>query len=226
MSQPSEVSRRTLLTALGLAGAGTTASGVTLTGSTPATAAPKATASAAGGRVGNNPVSVPPVSGLHLQFGDHPATQMTISWHTRQPVANPLVLLIREGSGKVVSTRANVKTYADAKSGELVYAQHAAVSRLRPDTDYIYAAVHDGASPQFGTFRTAPLCRAPFTFTFTSFGDQGTPTVGKRYAPPAGVSIANPPFVNDNLGSPSASDTTAGVERVGPLLHLFNGDLC
>jgi 3',5'-cyclic AMP phosphodiesterase CpdA len=32
--------------------------------------------------------------------------------------------------------------------------------------------------------------------------------------------------VNDNLGSPAAGDTTAGVERVQPLFHLFNGDLC
>ncbi len=44
--------------------------------------------------------------------------------------------------------------------------------------------------------------------------------------PPAGVTLPSPPFVNDNLGSPAASDTTAGVERVAPLLHLFNGDLC
>src|SRR5665811_2162979 len=69
-----------------------------------------------------------------------------------------------------------------------------------------------------------PRGRAPFTFT--SFGDQGTPTLGKRYTPPAGVTIANPPYVNDNLGSPAAGDVTAGVERIQPLFHLFNGDLC
>ena len=34
------------------------------------------------------------------------------------------------------------------------------------------------------------------------------------------------PFVNDNLGSPAAGDTTLGVERLRPLFHLFNGDLC
>jgi hypothetical protein len=32
--------------------------------------------------------------------------------------------------------------------------------------------------------------------------------------------------VNDNLGSPSAGDTILGVERLQPLFHLFNGDLC
>jgi hypothetical protein len=33
-------------------------------------------------------------------------------------------------------------------------------------------------------------------------------------------------YLNDNLGSPSAADTTLGVERLQPLFHLFNGDLC
>jgi hypothetical protein len=32
--------------------------------------------------------------------------------------------------------------------------------------------------------------------------------------------------LNDNLGSPAAGDTTLGVERLQPLFHLFNGDLC
>ncbi len=32
--------------------------------------------------------------------------------------------------------------------------------------------------------------------------------------------------MNDNLGSPAAGDTTLGVERLQPLFHLFNGDLC
>jgi hypothetical protein len=62
--------------------------------------------------------------------------------------------------------------------------------------------------------------------TFTSFGDQGTPTLGKRYVPPTGVTIPYPLYVNDNLGSPAAADTTRGVERLHPLFHLFNGDLC
>ena len=35
-----------------------------------------------------------------------------------------------------------------------------------------------------------------------------------------------PVYVNDNLGSPAGADTTMGVERLQPLFHLFNGDLC
>jgi hypothetical protein len=45
--------------------------------------------------------------------------------------------------------------------------------------------MHDGAEPEFATFRTSPHGRAPFTFT--SFGDQGTPTARKRpWMPSAG----------------------------------------
>jgi 3',5'-cyclic AMP phosphodiesterase CpdA len=40
------------------------------------------------------------------------------------------------------------------------------------------------------------------------------------------VTLSHPVFVNDNLGSPAAGDTTLGVERIRPLFHLFNGDLC
>lgn len=113
--------------------------------------------------------------------------------------------------------------YRDAKSGRTVHAYHAAVDGLEADTSYLYAARHKGAAPEFGVLRTAPQGRA--RFTFTSFGDQGPPTLGRRYAPPEGVALANPPWVNDNLGSPAAGDTTSGVERLQPLFHLFNGDL-
>jgi hypothetical protein len=40
------------------------------------------------------------------------------------------------------------------------------------------------------------------------------------------LTIASPPYVNDNLGSPAAADTVLGVERLQPLFHLLNGDLC
>ena len=78
------------------------------------------------------------------------------------------------------------------------------------------SSVHSGTSPGAG----------PAGFTFTSFGDQGTPNVGKQFVPPAGVTLPAPIFVNDNLGSPAAADTTLGVEQLRPLFHLFNGDLC
>jgi len=149
---------------------------------------------------------------------------MVVSWHTLQPVRDPRVLLGHLDGGLERVAAAKETSYTDAKSGQVVYAYHAPISGLQAASSYLYAALHDGAAPEFGTFRTAPRGRAPFTFT--SFGDQGTPTLGRIYRPPEGVTIPNAPYVNDNLGSPWAGDTTLGVERLQPLFHLFNGDLC
>jgi hypothetical protein len=149
---------------------------------------------------------------------------VVVSWHSLQPVHRPRVLQGRPDGGFERSVAADTVSYTDAKSGQVVYAHHARLEHLHPDRDYVYAALHEGAEAEFGSFRTGPRGRAPVTFT--SFGDQGTPTTGKRYTPPPGVTIAYPPFVNDNLGSPAAGDVTVGVERVQPLFHLFNGDLC
>ncbi len=212
-----DLSRRRLLAAAGLGGA------VAVAGSlAPAAAA----AEAAGGAA--DPVATPPVSGLHLQFGADAASQMVVSWHTLQPVRRPRVLLGHVDGRLVQTAQAATRTYTDAKSGQVVHAHHAKFDRLHADTLYLYAALHDGATPEFSTFRTGPRDRAGFTFT--SFGDQGTPTLGRAFVPAEGVTLPaglpNPLFVNDNLGSPSAGDTTLGVERVQPLFHLFNGDLC
>jgi len=168
--------------------------------------------------------SAPPVHGLHLQFGADASSEMVVSWHTLQTVRRPRVLLGHLDGRFAKTVDARETSYTDAKSGRVVYAYHARLSALRPGVAYLYAAVHDGAEPAFGTFTTAPRGRSKFVFT--SFGDQGTPTLGKKYVPPAGVTIANPPYVNDNLGAPAGSDTTLGVERMRPLFHLFNGDLC
>lgn len=166
----------------------------------------------------------PPVMGLHLQFGADASAEMVVSWHTLRPVRSPRVLLGRMDGRLEQMIDARVESYTDAKSGQAVYAHHARIGGLRPDAAYLYAALHDGAEPEFATFRTSPRGRAPLTFT--SFGDQGTPTLGKRYRPPPGVTIDDLPFVNDNLGSPAAASTTLGVEQLQPLFHLFNGDLC
>ena len=233
LQDASTLSRRIFLTAAGAAGIGlvAVATPAAASASTISAAGTTSPISAVGGSVANqartrrgNPVATPPVTGVHLQFGADAATEVVVSWHSLQPVSWPRVLL-GSASGhfqRVVDAR--TVSYTDAKSGRIVYAHHAAVTGLEPATEYVYAAGHDGAEAHFASFVTAPRGRA--SFTFTSFGDQGTPTTGKIYTPPAGISIANPPFVNDNLGSPAAGDTTAGVERVQPLFHLFNGDLC
>jgi 3',5'-cyclic AMP phosphodiesterase CpdA len=168
--------------------------------------------------------ATPAVSGLHLQFGADASSEVTVSWHTLQSISNPRVVLGRPDGRFEQTVAAKPTFYTDAKSGQMVYAYHAKISQLQADQVYMYGAMHDGAAPDFGTFRTSPRGRA--AFTFTSFGDQGTPTVGKRFVPPAGVTLPAPVFINDNLGSPAAGDTTLGVERLRPLFHLFNGDLC
>jgi len=156
-----------------------------------------------------------PVQGLHLTFGKNPARQMVASWITDTAVARPRVLFgtMEDGLGSVVE--AETKTYVDGTSGRTVWVQHAVLDHLRPNTDYIYAVQHAGATPDAGTFRTAPAGRMPFTFT--SFGDQATPEV--TWAADGTVGL-------DALSGPASKDTVTGIETVAPLFHLLNGDLC
>lgn len=211
MTADTDLSRRTLLAAAGLGTAALSATSL----DTQAAGLPAKSPEAA---------MVPPVAGLHLQFGADAATEVTVSWHTLRPVHNPRVLLGHLDGRLQQTAEARPVSYTDGKSKQTVHAYHALLGKLQPGTAYMYAALHDGAAPAFGTFTTAPHGRAPFTFT--SFGDQGTPTMGKLFVPPAGVTLPRPVLVNDNLGSPAAGDTVLGIEQVRPLFHLFNGDLC
>ena len=205
-----EFSRRKLLAAAGLAATATMFDAA----SVDAAPAPRA----------SNDPAAPSVAGLHLQFGADAASEVVVSWHALRRVRRPRVALGRSNGAFERTVDAHEASYTDGKSGQVVYAYHARLTALHPNTAYLYAAMHDGAAPEFGTFRTAPRGRA--AFRFTSFGDQGTPTLGRTFAPPPGVATSMPAFVNDNLGSPAAGDTTLGVERMRPLFHLFNGDLC
>jgi hypothetical protein len=207
-----DLSRRALLAAAGI-----TIAMVSLSGREDADAA-----LTVGGAA--DPISTPPVHGLHLQFGADAASEIVVSWHTLQPVRHARVVLGHLDGTLERTVDARETSYADAKSGQTVFAYHATLRGLHPATAYLYSALHDGATPEFGTFRTLPRGRS--ALTFTSFGDQGTPTVGKPFVPPAGVTTFAPVFTNDNLGSPAAGDTTLGVERLRPAFHLFNGDLC
>ncbi len=210
-----EVSRRKLLAAVGVGSGALAASSLAAFGQAQAAT-----------QLGSSPEprGAPVVAGLHLQFGADASSEVTVSWHTLKPVSNARVVLGHLDGKLEQMVDAKPTTYTDAKSAQIVYAYHAKLSQLQADTAYMYVAMHDGAAPDFGTFRTAP--RGRVAFTFTSFGDQGTPTIGKKFVPPAGVTLPSPLFVNDNLGSPAAGDVTLGVEQLQPLFHLFNGDLC
>jgi Purple acid Phosphatase, N-terminal domain len=190
-----DLSRRKLLAAAGIGGAAVVAASLVRIGD--AEAAPAS-------RQLPDPAATPPVAGLHLQFGADASSEMVVSWHTLQPVQNPRVVLGHLDGQLEQTVEAKVTSYTDAKSGQIVYAYHAKLGGLQPDFAYLYGAMHDGAEPEFATFRTSPRGRA--RFMFTSFGDQGTPTLGKKFVPPEGVTIKNPPYVNDNLGSPAAGN--------------------
>jgi len=157
-----ELSRRKLLAAAGIA-----AVAAPLIGTEKAGAAPVA-------RLSSDPVATPPVAGLHLQFGVDGSSEMVVSWHTLQPIRHPRVLLGRLDGRLQQTVEAKETSYTDAKSRQVVYAYHAKLGGLQADSAYLYGALHDGAEPEFGSFRTSPRGRAPLTFT--SFGDQGTST--------------------------------------------------
>ncbi|MFC7751909.1 purple acid phosphatase family protein [Tsukamurella soli] len=213
------VSRRRLLGAgvAGLAvGAGGTALATTHTGAGATAGGGGALWPAADLVAKPGVTGAPVVAGLHLQFGADTAREVVVTWHTDGSVTRPRVRYGTAAGGFGASVDAETRAYTDGKSGREVQVHHARITGLRPDTDYVYAAGHDGAQPETGTIRTAPSGRA--AFRFTSFGDQGTPTVGKLDGTGA--------YVNDNLGSPFAGDVTAAVERMSPLLNLVNGDLC
>ena len=172
-----ELSRRKLLAAAGVAAAASLVG----TGKAEAAVPP-------GGS--SDTLMAAPVHGLHLQFGADASSEVVVSWHALQPVRRARVVLGRSDGTFERTVAAKAVTYTDAKSSQVVYAYHTRLTGLRPGTAYLYTAIHDGAAPEFGTFRTLPRGRT--SFTFTSFGDQGTPTLGKRYVPPPGVTVRFP----------------------------------
>jgi hypothetical protein len=202
------VSRRGALGLVGAVGAG--AAATTLLGTTPA-------AAAEGGHhvaptVGSGAT---PVQGLHLTFGKDPARQMVASWITEGAVGRPRVVYGTLDGGFGASALADTRTYVDGTSGRTVFVHHAAIEGLHPNTEYMYSVQHQGATPDAGTFRTAPAGRAPFTFT--SFGDQSAPQVSWA---------ANGTVGLDANSTPATKDIVTGIETVAPLFHLLNGDLC
>lgn len=88
-----------------------------------------------------------PVQGLHLTFGADPRSQMVVSWVTDAAVKNPRVVYGTLSGGFGSTAHATTKTYVDGASGRAVWVHHALISKLKADTDYLYAAQHDGATP-------------------------------------------------------------------------------
>jgi hypothetical protein len=143
-----------------------------------------------------------------------------VSWHTLQPVRKRQAVLCRPDGKFEQMMDARATSYTDGKSQQVVYAYHAKFGQLEADSVYMYGAIHDGAALEFGAFRTSPRGRA--SFTFTRFGDQGTPTTGKKLVPPTGIGrLPAPLFVNDNLGSPAAGYLIGGGATGGIQAYIF-----
>jgi Calcineurin-like phosphoesterase/Purple acid Phosphatase, N-terminal domain len=160
-------------------------------------------------------VGAPAPEQLHVQFGADAAQEVVVSWATSQRVSGARLRLLEadpSGSGEGSyggDVEAQERVYREALTGETVWTYHARIEGLRPATAYRYEALHRGADPVAGRFRTAPRGRAPFRFT--SFGDQAIPAA-----------------VGAGLGphSPNAGYVVDAVERLDPLFNLANGDLC
>jgi len=154
---------------------------------------------------------------VHVQFGADASTQVSVSWAAPAPVARPRLrigLPTRPGTPPRTPAGCQVEAaelvYTDALTGETVFTYHASASGLEPGSQYIYEVLHDGSPPVAGTFSTAPRGRSA-PFRFTSFGDHSIP---------APVGLGGGPH------SPNARYVVDAVDRLDPLFHLLNGDLC
>jgi Calcineurin-like phosphoesterase/Purple acid Phosphatase, N-terminal domain len=141
---------------------------------------------------------------IHLTYGTNPGTEMVVSWVTATSVSNPRVVLGSPFGGFGLTIPAETRTYTDY-SGVVTITQHARLSGLFPDTDYVYTVQSDGAAPVQGAFRTAPQGRVPFRFT--SFGDIGS---------------GNPAWSKSSLNAITATNQ---IEQFDPAVHILNGDL-
>ena len=192
--QPNEpaasVSRRGFLKLAGVSGLATATGGL---------AAARAAAS--------NPDGTP--EQVHLTWGNDPTSEVVISWASLAPAVNPRARIVADGE-PARTVHGVQRLYTDGLNGETVFAYHARVHGLKPDTRYRYEITADNdshaAQPFSANFSTAPRGRAPFRFT--SYGDLATP---------------NGAWV---LSSPQSRFAVQAVEQFQPLFHLLNGDLC
>ncbi len=171
-------------------------------------------------------LDAPSITGLHLQFGSDASREMTVSWVTPKGVKNPRVEFgtISGGPGRTV--QAETRHYRDGVDGGELFAHHARITDLNPDTRYVYYATHEGATPDTGVFTTGPRGRRPLRFT--SFGDQGTVNLrAERRFPPGtpGTNGPYPLYTSNNTSSQASADIVQAIERADPLFNMLNGDL-
>ena len=158
---------------------------------------------------------------IHLTWGADTSSEMTVSWLSESPQLKPQVL-VRGPGGRARVVNAIRSSYTDGLSGETVHAYHAPHRGLSPATAYTYV-VSDAAAPAVtftSTFTTA--ARGRFPFSFTSYGDLGTPGAGATYTLADGSTV---PSVTYSESQWNAYNAVGEVETLAPLFHLLNGDL-
>jgi hypothetical protein len=111
--------------------------------------------------------------GVHLAYGGTSTSTMNVSWSTPHSVGRPVLDL---GTTRHYGTT----VHADSVSSlgvDTVY-HHVDLSHLRPDTTYYYRLRHQGSTPRTGSFRTAPA--KPRAFRFAAFGDMGVNAAAQK----------------------------------------------
>ncbi len=105
---------------------------------------------------------------LHLSWSEDPATTMSITWQSDQPLPHPIV---QYGEGRALTESATARRIRYAQETGPLY--QATLRNLKPDTPYSYR-VGDASRgwSDIRTFRTAPA-RPPDRFVFTAFADHG-----------------------------------------------------
>jgi hypothetical protein len=144
--------------------------------------------------------------GIHLQYGDDPRHEMTISWSTPSSVRRPrLEVGPDQGLGLVVPVWSR-----SSKDVRTIY-HHARIRRLEPGTRYRYRISHSGAVAGQSFFTTAPA--EPQPFRFAAFGDMG---VNQAAAAHVALIKARQPDLAFVVGDLCYADSSGGTGASGP----------
>lgn len=146
---------------------------------------------------------------IHLTFGDDPSSTVVVSWASQAQAINPRVIIQGTAIAHAV-THAVQRTYTDGLNGQTVFAYHATIKGLNPDSIVKYVVTADNdrnhANPFSASFKTAP--RGRVAFRWTSYGDLSTPNTSWK------------------ISYGQSRHAVEAVEQFNPLFHLLNGDLC
>lgn len=141
------------------------------------------------------------VAGVHLSYGDDPATQMTVTWTGPPGQTGQLEV----GEGEELDQSFDATMELPQGSTRAVY--HATAVDLSPRTTYNYRALAGPAASEIHSFTTAPPAGTEANLTITAFADHGT------------VHPANTRADGDN----PQRVTELGAEQ-DPTFHLHSGD--